>query len=166
MATSHGELHHVEDGHPGVTDPPGELMYRLMSRVGSSAASNRICAHSRLAMSSSTWVPRKMMRSRRRRSNRVGQVQPRPRPNSCACAPRVKAGCVDGRLTPVPTPTCRDVTVMHGVPNDTSQSGVFVSATRALLRSEQNSRCRDIRHRLSETISTAPFSSRRADQLS
>ncbi|EUA18191.1 hypothetical protein I552_9417 [Mycobacterium xenopi 3993] len=39
-----------------------------MSLAGSSAASNRICAHSRLAMSSFTSEPRKMMRSASKRS--------------------------------------------------------------------------------------------------
>ncbi|SII85482.1 Uncharacterised protein [Mycobacteroides abscessus subsp. abscessus] len=39
---------------PALIDPPGELMYRWMSLVGSSAVSSRICAHSLLAMSSST----------------------------------------------------------------------------------------------------------------
>ena len=50
-----------------MTEPPGELMYRLMSRSGSSAASRRSWAQMRLALVSSTWVPRKTMRSLSRR---------------------------------------------------------------------------------------------------
>jgi hypothetical protein len=53
---------------PAVTEPPGELMYRWMSRLGSSADSSSIWAASWLAMTSSTWLPRKMMRSRSSRS--------------------------------------------------------------------------------------------------
>ena len=113
---------------PAVTDPPGELMYRLMSRSGSSAASSRICAHNRLAMSSSTWVPRKMMRSRRSRS-KTESVRFSP-----ATPELMRAGVwMVGSLT-VPTFTCRDVTVMHVFPNDTSQFGGLVSAARAVLR--------------------------------
>src|ERR1039458_1058165 len=47
---------------PALTEPPGELMYRLMSLRESSADSSSSCAHSRLATWSSTSVPRTMMR--------------------------------------------------------------------------------------------------------
>src|SRR6266567_9636091 len=52
---------------PALTDPPGELMYRLMSRLASSADSRTISAQIRLASSSSTCWPRKMIRCRSRR---------------------------------------------------------------------------------------------------
>ena len=52
---------------PDVTDPPGLLMYSQTSWSDSSPARCNSCAQMTLAMSSSTSVPRKMMRSRRRR---------------------------------------------------------------------------------------------------
>src|ERR1700722_9181717 len=47
---------------PAVTDPPGELMYRLMSAREFSADSSSSWAHRRLATRSSTSVPRTMIR--------------------------------------------------------------------------------------------------------
>jgi len=47
---------------PAVTEPPGELMYRLMSLRGSSADSSSNWPHSRLATWSSTSAPSTMMR--------------------------------------------------------------------------------------------------------
>src|SRR4029450_11111339 len=52
---------------PAVTEPPGLLMYSHTSWSDSSPARWSSCAQTTLAMSSSTSVPRKMMRSRRRR---------------------------------------------------------------------------------------------------
>ena len=48
---------------PAETEPPGELMYRKMSRVGSSAASSSSCAQMTFAIVSSTTWPRKTIRS-------------------------------------------------------------------------------------------------------
>src|SRR6266508_5410204 len=50
---------------PAVTEPPGELIYRLMSLSGSSASRYSIWATTRLASSSSIYVGRKMIRSLR-----------------------------------------------------------------------------------------------------
>src|ERR1700722_13959182 len=47
---------------PALTEPPGELMYRLMAPRGSSADSSSSWAQSRLATASSTSVPRRTMR--------------------------------------------------------------------------------------------------------
>src|SRR6202021_3696911 len=46
-----------------VIDPPGELMYIVISRSGSMASSVRSWAMTSLAEASSIWTPRKMMRS-------------------------------------------------------------------------------------------------------
>jgi hypothetical protein len=53
---------------PADTEPPGELMYSVMSVAGSSAESRRSCAEIWFAMVSLTSYPRTMIRSRRRRS--------------------------------------------------------------------------------------------------
>ena len=47
---------------PALTEPPGELMYRLMSLRGSSADSSSNCAQIRLATWSSTSAPSTTMR--------------------------------------------------------------------------------------------------------
>src|SRR3954447_5536390 len=52
---------------PALTEPPGLLMYRKMSRSGSSAASNSNWPQIALAIGSSTAVPMKMIRSLRSR---------------------------------------------------------------------------------------------------
>src|SRR3990172_3935722 len=52
---------------PALMDPPGELMYRLMSAALSSVWRKRIWATSRLLMSSSMGRPRNTMRSFRSR---------------------------------------------------------------------------------------------------
>src|SRR5699024_10620316 len=44
--------------------PPGLLIARVMSLCGSSSASNISCEQTRLALASSTWVPRNTMRLR------------------------------------------------------------------------------------------------------
>src|SRR6202034_4007443 len=46
-----------------VIDPPGELMYIVISRSGSIASSVRSWAITSLAEASSIWTPRKMIRS-------------------------------------------------------------------------------------------------------
>src|SRR6201999_2381434 len=46
-----------------VIDPPGELMYIVMSRSGSIASSVSSWAMTSLAEASSIWTPRKMIRS-------------------------------------------------------------------------------------------------------
>src|SRR6185437_1633688 len=46
-----------------VIDPPGELMYIVISRSGSMASSVSSWAMTSLAEASSTWTPRKMIRS-------------------------------------------------------------------------------------------------------
>src|SRR6202021_4191126 len=46
-----------------VIDPPGELMYIVISRSGSMASSVRSWAMTSLAEAASIWTPRKMMRS-------------------------------------------------------------------------------------------------------
>src|ERR1700749_4816396 len=46
-----------------VIDPPGELMYMVMSRSGSMASSVSSWAMTSLAEASSIWTPRKMIRS-------------------------------------------------------------------------------------------------------
>ncbi|CNJ08866.1 Uncharacterised protein [Mycobacterium tuberculosis] len=46
-----------------VNPPPGELMYIVMSRSGSNDSSTSSCAMMSFADASSTWTPRKMMRS-------------------------------------------------------------------------------------------------------
>src|ERR1700677_2629103 len=46
-----------------VMDPPGELMYIVISRSGSMASSVRSWAMTSFAEASSIWTPRKMMRS-------------------------------------------------------------------------------------------------------
>ena len=71
-----------------------------MSLVGSSAASSRIWAHSRLAISSSTWVPKKMIRSRSRRS-KTESDKFRPIPE-LAVAPESAGVWIFGSVT-VPT---------------------------------------------------------------
>src|SRR5205814_5780820 len=46
-----------------VNEPPGELMYMVMSRSGSADSSVRSWAITSLADASSIWTPRKMIRS-------------------------------------------------------------------------------------------------------
>ncbi len=46
-----------------VNEPPGELMYIWISRSGSIDSRHSSCAMMSLAETSSTWEPRKMMRS-------------------------------------------------------------------------------------------------------
>jgi hypothetical protein len=46
-----------------VNEPPGLLMYMRMSRSGSCDSSTMSCAMTSSADASSTWTPRKMMRS-------------------------------------------------------------------------------------------------------
>src|SRR5580704_8989288 len=46
-----------------VIDPPGELMYIVISRSGSMASSVSSWAMTSLALASSIWTPRKMIRS-------------------------------------------------------------------------------------------------------
>ena len=46
-----------------MTDPPGELMYMVMSRSGSIDSSAISCAMTSLAEASSICTPRKMIRS-------------------------------------------------------------------------------------------------------
>src|SRR3974390_233212 len=46
-----------------VIDPPGELMYMVMSRSGSMASRVSSWAMTSLAEASSIWTPRKMIRS-------------------------------------------------------------------------------------------------------
>src|SRR6201999_2552905 len=46
-----------------VIDPPGELMYMVISRSGSMASSVSSCAMTSLAEASSICTPRKMIRS-------------------------------------------------------------------------------------------------------
>jgi hypothetical protein len=46
-----------------VNDPPGELMYMVMSRSGSVDSSTSSCAITSLADASSICTPRKMIRS-------------------------------------------------------------------------------------------------------
>ncbi len=46
-----------------VKDPPGELMYMMMSRSGSVPSNVSSWAITSLADASSTWTPRKMIRS-------------------------------------------------------------------------------------------------------
>ncbi|CFS36711.1 Uncharacterised protein [Mycobacterium tuberculosis] len=43
--------------------PPGELMYMVISRSGSNDSNTSNCAMMSFADASSTWTPRKMMRS-------------------------------------------------------------------------------------------------------
>ena len=57
------ELHRVVDREPGVHAAAGLLMYMLMSLSGSSLSRWISCATMRLAISSTTGVPRKMTRS-------------------------------------------------------------------------------------------------------
>ena len=46
-----------------VNEPPGELMYMVMSRSGSMASSVSSWAMTSFADASSIWTPRKMIRS-------------------------------------------------------------------------------------------------------
>ena len=46
-----------------VIDPPGELMYMVISRSGSMASSVSSWAMTSFAEASSIWTPRKMIRS-------------------------------------------------------------------------------------------------------
>ena len=48
---------------PAVTEPPGELMYSIMSFSGFSLSNNSICATTRFATISSIGVPRKIILS-------------------------------------------------------------------------------------------------------
>lgn len=57
------------EGIPAVTDPPGELMYRLMGLSGLSASRNSNCATIDAETVSSTWPFRQTMRSLRSREN-------------------------------------------------------------------------------------------------
>ena len=52
---------------PALTDPPGELMYKVISLSGSSFARYKSCATRTFAISSLTSVPNKRIRSFKRR---------------------------------------------------------------------------------------------------
>eukprot|EP01033_Poteriospumella_lacustris_P015210 gene15209-gene16082 len=54
---------------PACTDPPGLLMYKVMSAVGSSAARYSICDTITLATSSLTSLPKSSIRSCSNREN-------------------------------------------------------------------------------------------------
>ena len=53
----------VSETKPAVTEPPGELMYSIMSFSGFSLSNNSICATTRFATISSIGVPRKIILS-------------------------------------------------------------------------------------------------------
>src|SRR5712664_1283640 len=63
---------------PAYELPPGELMYMRIGLSGSSASRKTSCATIRFADWSSTSVPRKMIRSRRRREKMSNERSKRP----------------------------------------------------------------------------------------
>src|SRR6516162_5115185 len=82
---------------PALTEPPGELMYRLMSLCASSAASSTSSAQIRLAMSSSTCWPRNTIRCR---SSRWKSWSPSGSSGASAVRARISATCPSLGVTP------------------------------------------------------------------